>query len=401
MTRAGILAVLGLGVTQIIHWGSVFYAIAVLGPSIRAELGLPPEVAYGGLSLALLTGSLVSTQIGGLIDRIGGRRVMATGSLLCALGLAVLALAHGLALYALGWAILGLAMPMALYEAAFASLSQVAGSSARRAITYLTFLGGLASTVSWPLTNILLQQLGWRQTLLAYAVLTLALCIPLHLLLLIDHAPKSQADAVEKPDEISEALLATEHRSTAFALLAIALLLQNFISSGVGVHLLNILQGLGLDADAAVLVGVLLGPAQVSGRIAEMMLGGNRPALWTGLAAWGLLPVSFAILLISGASTATAAVFSIVYGVSNGLVTIARGTIPLALFGRSGYGRLLGKLSVPARVAGALGPIVFAAVDSRLGALAGIWLGGAVALAAFAALIALWQYAARNSLRAA
>jgi len=391
LTQAGFRAVLGLGATQIIHWGSVFYCIAVLGPAICADLSLAPEIVYGGLSLALVAGSFTSAWSGRLIDRLGGRHVMAGGSLACALGLAMLASASGVWSYAAAWLVLGLAMPVALYEAAFASLSQVEPVRARRAVTYLTFLGGLASTVFWPLSGMLLSWLGWRGTLLAYAAASLIVCVPLHLLVLTDRGFRVPDRSPLPPPS---ALLEPADRPRAFRLMALALLLQNFISAGFAVHLINVLTGLGLSSAAAVTVGTFLGPAQVSGRLAEMAFGEHRPAIWTGLAAWGLLPLSFALLLGTGAELAAAAAFSIIYGVSNGLTTIARGTIPLALFGARGYGSILGRLAAPARLAGALGPVVYAAAGARFGAAALLWLSLAVSLAGFASMLALWRHAA-------
>src|SRR5215831_6099448 len=172
-------AVGALGCTQIITWGTTFYVLGVLGRPIAADTGWSQSLVFGGLTIALLVSSALSTLVGRLIDRRGGRAVMALGSLLTAVGLALLSLVARPYAY-LSAAFLGLAMRMSLYDAAFAALVQVTPWRGRRAISYLTLLGGLASTVFWPIAHALDIHYGWRGTLLIFAAANLLVCAPLH-----------------------------------------------------------------------------------------------------------------------------------------------------------------------------------------------------------------------------
>ncbi|MGB7480120.1 MAG: MFS transporter, partial [Burkholderiaceae bacterium] len=179
--RAKILAI--LGVTQLVSWGSLYYAFAILAPEIRRETGWSAQLVFGAFSWCILVAGLVATPVGVLLDRRGGRSVMGAGSLLCGAGFVLLAAAHTPALYYLAWSVLGVAMALVLYEAAFATINREFARGARSGISALTLVGGLASTVFWPLTLQLNTLLGWRHTYLLYGLLQLALCAPLHALL--------------------------------------------------------------------------------------------------------------------------------------------------------------------------------------------------------------------------
>ena len=150
------------GVTQIVSWGSLFYAIGVLGKSIRAELGISEPMLFGAVSAALLINGLGAPFVGRHIDRYGGRRLMAIGSVVAAVAFAIIGLAHNQAMYFAGWVVAGVAMPMVFYDPAFATVTRHSGGSYRRALTMITLFGGLAGTIFWPLTSTLHDALGWR-----------------------------------------------------------------------------------------------------------------------------------------------------------------------------------------------------------------------------------------------
>ena len=169
-----------LGISQLVCWGISYYLIGVFGELIAADLGWSRTLVYGGFSIALLAMGLASPLVGRLIDRLGGARVMTLGSVLSALGIAGLALAHGVAAYYAAWICLGVAMRATLYDAAFASLARIAGPDAGRPIAQITLLGGLASTCFWPIGHLLAETFGWRGALLVYALIALA-TVPLHL----------------------------------------------------------------------------------------------------------------------------------------------------------------------------------------------------------------------------
>lgn len=377
-------AIVGLGATQIIAWGSVYYVIGVIGPTLVDALQISREWVYGGFSLSLVVSAVSAPTVGRAIDRIGGRRVMATGSVVAALGLAIGGLAQGPWSYGLACLVLGVAAALTLYDPAFASLVQIAGRRGRRAITLLTLFGGFASTVSWPLTSWLAAAWGWRETYFAYAAAHLLVCLPIHWSLLADGPDQARfagagptpAPAVDAP---TDGDLSGPARRAAFWLFAIVLTVNSFVFSGLSVHFLAALGDLGLDRATAVAVGMTIGPAQVLGRLMEMLSGGRHEALSIGRVSAVALPISVALMLLTPAAAWAAFAFALVYGLANGLITIAKGAVSLALFGSRGYGELLGRLSAPSLAARAAAPIAFSLIITAAGAQA--MLAGALGLA--------------------
>ena len=378
------VAVTGLGITQIIAWGTIYYSLTVVGPSITADLGWEPHWTYAGFSFALLIAGFAAPITGRLIDRHGGRAIMSAGSIVAAAGLTLLAMSHSWVGYILAWAVPGVAKAMVLYEAAFATLVQMSVAKARRAITYLSFYGGLASTFFWPITWLLHNWAGWRATYLVYAGLALLVCLPIHLLALPSYRPNA---AAHLPLQASLAGEPTPPYSAAFLSLAAALLATSFAMtafmwSGISVHLLSMLELLGFTAAASVAVGAAIGPSQVLGRVGDMVFGAKFHPLQVLRISSTLLPIGFAVLFLGNGSTLAALAFAGLYGVSIGMNTIARGAVPLALFGSSGFGARLGRLAAPSFVAEALAPIIYAFVISAYGPWGGLALAaGAAALA--------------------
>jgi len=347
-----------LGVTQIISWGTLYYSIAVLGASIREELGISSAALFGAYSLSLLLSALVAPLAGRAIDRYGGRPVMSFGSATAAVALFCIARVHSpFALYA-AWALAGFAMALTMYDAAFATLSQHSGSRYRTALTALTLMGGLASTVFWPTSLKGLEWFGWRDTMMFFAALHIAVCLPLHLLLLPRLAsPEGSGRAGPMPEA---GTLSMRSRRGAFISLAIAFALNGFIVSVLTVHLITVLQGKGLALETAVWVGSFFGPMQVTGRIIEFAFGRRFSSRTIGAAALWLLVAALVVLIAQRGSVALALVFAVMFGFSNGVVTIVRGTVPAELFGRAGYGSTLGNLAAPALFARAVAPFAFA-----------------------------------------
>src|SRR5262245_25038148 len=172
-------AVTVLGVTEILSWGAIFYPPVLTVPLIAAEHGWSISFAMGGFSLGLLTAGIAPRLVGAAIDRFGGHVVMTCGSIAGAVGLFALAHVQGVVSYLAVWALLGATMAAALYDPAFATLGRIFGAGARRPITVLTFAGGFASTVSWPVTQLLISSVGWRGTYMAYAAILLCIAAPL------------------------------------------------------------------------------------------------------------------------------------------------------------------------------------------------------------------------------
>ena len=347
-----------LGVTQIVSWGTLYYSIAVLGGNMRADLGISSQVLFGAYSSSLLLGAVVAPTVGRTIDRRGGRRVMSLGSIVAGAALFAIAHVHSVAALYAAWGLAGVAMAMTMYDAAFATLSQHSGTSYRSALTALTLLGGLASTVFWPTSLKGLQWVGWRDTMRFFALLQLAVCLPLHL------AFVPRAAAMTAPAKAGATLgagtLPAQSRRTAFVALAAAFACNGFIVSVLTVHLISVLQRQRLTFETAVWIGAFFGPMQVVGRILEFSVGRRFAARTIGMLALTLLVAAIAVLLALDGQVAVALLFALLFGFSNGVVTIVRGTVPAELFGRAGYGRLLGTLAAPALVARAIAPLAFA-----------------------------------------
>lgn len=369
-----------LGVTQILAWGAIFYTPVLIVPLIAAEHGWSMAFTMGGFSVALLVAGLVAPYVGRSIDHFGGQVVMTAGSLIGALGLVLIGIADSSVAYYVVWMVLGLAMSASLYDSAFASLGRIFGAAARRPITALTLAGGFASTFSWPSTHFLLEAVGWRGTYLVYAALLALIAAPLHAFVL--PRQRVEADVPKLADSKVPDIVLPPH-GLSFILVASAFAAYAFVPSGLSAHLLAIFARSGIDAGTVVWIGALFGPAQVGARLIEFSFGRNLHPLWVVRFALGVLLCAFVMLAVLGFSPLVAGAFALLFGGANGLVTITRGAVPLALFGASGYGRLMGRLAGPFLLMQAAAPLVMAFVVERLSD------AGALALAAFFAATAL------------
>jgi hypothetical protein len=372
-------AVSVLGVTQILSWGALFYPPVLTVPLIAADHGWSRSFAMAGFSVGLFVGGLCARYVGGAIDRFGGHVVMPIGSLIGAAGLAGLVLAPGTLGYFAAWITIGVAMAASLYDPAFATLGRIFGSAARSPITVLTLAGGFASTVSWPATQFLIDKVGWHGTYLVYAALLAGLAAPLHAFAL----PREQAGASARSaaGERSAKLPAPAHGLT-FLLVATGFAAYAFVPSALSAQLLAIFQRFGLSAATVVAIGMLFGPSQVAARICELSFARRLDPIWTARFAVGLLVSAFVLLAMLPFSAAVAALFAVMFGMANGLLTIARGTVPLALFGASGYGRLMGRIGGPYLVVQSVAPVVLTFVADRVSDAAGLAVVAGFALVA-------------------
>lgn len=380
-----------LGITQILAWGSSFYLMAVLAQPISQSTGWSYGWVVGGLSLGLLVSGLVSVRVGRLIDDHGGRPVLAASSLCLATGLAMLAAAPSLPVYLGAWIVLGLGMGAGLYDAAFSTLGRLFGTRGRKAITMLTLWGGFASTVCWPLSAFLVEAVGWRGTCLVYAALQLAVALPLHVFVIPAEARRSP----EGPTQAAPtdgAGVSGARRARLIVLLAAIVTASGVIAAAWSVHLIAILMAQGLPLAVAVGLGALVGPSQVGARVVEMLGGNRHHPIWTLTAAVFLIAAGLAILASGFPFPALAL---IAYGAGQGIFSIARGTLPLALFGADGYARLMGRIAMPSLIAQAVAPSVAAFVMVSAGAQTTLVLLVALGLANLLAVALLWVWARR------
>jgi hypothetical protein len=349
-----------LGIAQILAWGSSYYLLAVLAGPIARGTGWPIAWVVGGVSIGLLVAGLVSVRVGQRIEARGGRGVLAGSASLLAAGLAAMAAAPTLPVYLAAWLMIGAGMGAGLYDAAFATLGRRDGAAARKSITALTLWGGFASTICWPLSAWLLDAVGWRGTCLAYAVLHVTVTLPLVLLAVPGQAPASASGQTTAAGTQTPGT-----RVEIIWLLAAILTTAATIAAIWSVHLITILEARGLSLAVAVGLGAGVGPAQVGARVVEMASGGRHHPIWTLAAAATLIAAGLA-LLWSG--TELVAMALIAYGAGNGVWSIARGALPLALFGPDGYAVLMGRLAAPSLIAQAAAPTIGAVLISRLGA---------------------------------
>ncbi len=375
-----------LGITQILSWGTIFYTPVLIVPLIAAERGWSISFTMGGFSVGLLMAGLIAPYVGRSIDRFGGHVVMTIGSLIGALGLFLIVHANHPAAYYAVWMVLGVGMAANLYDSAFATLGRIFGIGARRPITALTLAGGFASTVSWPATHFLLDRVGWGGTYLLYAALLAFISAPLHALAL----PRNRFEAdVPKTSETEAPAKVLPAHGLPFILVASAFASYAFIPSGLSAHLLAIFARAGIDAGTVVWIGALFGPAQVGARLIEFAFGRNVHPLWVVRFALGTLLCAFVMLTLLHVSIATAAAFALMFGGANGLVTITRGAVPLALFGASGYGRLMGRLAGPFLLMQSAAPLIMAFVIERASDAAALSLAAAFAAIALVCFVSL------------
>lgn len=368
-----------LGVTQTLAWASTYYLPAVFADPISAELHLSRSWFFGIFSAALLLSGLLGPLAGRAIDRHGGRDVLAATSLVFAAGLAVLSQASGVAGLAAGWAVIGIGMGFGLYEAAFATVAGLYGRDARNAITGITLFAGFASTVGWPASTFLIDTVGWRGACLAWAGLHLLLGLPLNRLLV----PKSRVAVVEPPS----AAAAPAGVPWTMIILAGVFGATWFVSTAMAAHLPRLLEALGSTSTAAVFAASLVGPAQVAARLIEFSLLRRASSLLSARLATALHPLGAVLLALIG--PAAAIPFVILHGAGNGMLTIARGTMPLALFGATGYGLRTGILAAPARVLQGGAPLLFGLVLDRGGPVSALLLSSLLMAASFMALLFL------------
>jgi predicted MFS family arabinose efflux permease len=361
--HAATVAIVALGITQIVAWGTTLYALGVLGKPIAADTGWSQSLVFAGLTVSLLVSSAVSASVGRFLDRRGGRATMSLGSILTCVGLVLLAHVESPYTYLAAWAFLGLAMRLSLYDAAFAALVQVTPSRGRRAISYLTLFGGFASSVFWPIGHALNATYGWRNTLMIFAAINVVLCLPLHWFGLARRETAAEAEQGKSTEAATASTgppLEGVARTIAMVLFSVIVAASAIVIGALAVHLVPILEATGLAAATAVFVASLKGAAQVAGRIWDLTLVRRWHPVDVGRVSIALMPLSFAVLMLGGANFWTALAFTLFFGVSNGLVTIMRGAVPLVLFGPKGYGEVLGILATPYLLLAAIAPTAFA-----------------------------------------
>ena len=349
-----------MGVSQIITWGATFYLLTVLAKPIHKDTGWNEALVVAGISVGLVAAAVSAPRAGGLIAQGSGRRVLAVSAGLVGSGLLLVAVAPSIQFYLGAWVVVGLGMGGGLYSGAFAVLAQLFGEGARSAITAITLLGGLASTVSWPLSAVLVHAWGWRWTVVLYAAMNLLIVVPFYFRAL----PRYAITPITDTSETSFEPIANSQAASLAVLLGVSFTLSAFVASSMAVHLLSFLHGVGTTIAVAVGLGMLVGPSQVAARLGELLLGRKHSAVWTLIAATAAVALALALFAI-GVHWFILVV--LLFGIGVGLGSIAGGTVPLELLGSKNFARITGWIALPVLLAQALGPVVTTVLLGRNG----------------------------------
>jgi len=356
MRARSTLTVAVLGTTQTLAWASSYYLPAILADPIAAGLGVSKALFFGCFSASLLLQAALGPMIGKVIDRHGGRDVLVLSNLVLAAGLGWLALAQGPAGLAGAWMLLGIGMALGLYDSAFATLTALYGIEARAPITGITLIAGFASTLGWPVSALLNAHFGWRGACLGWAAVNLLICLPMNRLLIPRPAGPARSAGVQQTAAAP---------ANGMAVLAFVFGAVGFVTGAMAAHLPRLLELAGASAGAAIAAASLMGPAQVAARLFEFgVLKRLHPLVSTRLALL-MHPLGAAVLGALGEPAAS--IFALLHGAGNGLLTISRGTLPLALFGPAGYGLRTGVIVAPARVTTAAAPVLFGLLLDAMG----------------------------------
>jgi predicted MFS family arabinose efflux permease len=356
-SKLGVVAV--LGTTQTLAWASTYYLPAILADRISGDLGMTSSWFFAAFSGSLVVAAMVGPRVGRTVDAVGGREVLAASNVIIAIGLAALAFAHSQPMLWFAWLVLGLGMGVGLYDTAFAALGRIYGTDARSAITGITLVAGFASTVGWPLTAWGATELGWRETCLAWSAANLFLGLPLNYFLLPKPTNVEAAGHSEGKPHVPI--------DRTMIVLGLAFAASWMVVAAMAVHLPRLLEAAGATSVQAVAAGALIGPAQVGARLLEASVLKRFHPMVSARLSVALHPIGAVVLALFGAAPASGA-FAVLHGAGSGILTIARGTVPLAMYGPENYGYRLGLLGAPSRVAMAAAPLLFGLLIERCGA---------------------------------
>ena len=384
------LPIVGIGLTQMIGWGTSFTALTVLGSAISRDLHMAREAVFGGLTAMLLVSAVLAPRIGRHIDQHGGRDLMVQGALAGAVALLVVGASQGPLSFWFGWAIFGLAVAMMLNNASVPALVQIAGPDARRAVSALTIITGITSAIFLPLTDWLAAHYGWRLTLLSFSLLYVVVCLPTLLAVLPPGRPEKPLPGGGGNDDVSwEGQAPPSARTAVFCLVALWMAMQGLIAWGFNVQVVDILTGVGLLRDEAIAVWMLSGPSQAASRLGDFASGGRSGILRLAMMASAATLLGFTISLLFGVSMFTAGALAICFGVGQGLYAVARSLLPLRMFGLKSFGATMGYLALPLNIVSALAPLLFSSLIVRAGPAIAFYVAAGAGVVSLVALLVL------------
>lgn len=376
-----------LGVTQIIGYGTLYYSFSILAPAMARDFSVPLDWLFGLLSLSLLFGGLIAPKAGAWADQFGAGRLMVPGSIAAGIALVAAACSANAIAFGISLVVMEMASAFVLYGTAFAAIVQIGGRSAQRSITHLTLIAGFASTLFWPLTGTLSSHLDWRTIYLVFAALNVLVCLPIHFW--VGRLPR-QIEAPSSPDqqagEANSSLRPAQNGL--FTLMLVAFAIEGLVLASILTHMVPMVTALGLGT-AGLMTSTLFGPSQVASRLLNMLFGGRLSQTTLAVISAGLLTAGLSVLLMTSPWLPGVVMFAVLFGLGSGLASIVGGTLPLELFGRTGYGARLGWVSAARQFSSAMAPFAFAFMMQAWGISKAISLGiaaGVLALALFSAI---------------
>ena len=339
-----------LGITQIVGWGSGFYLPAILAVPISQDLGISTEYFFWAFTLSLLASGLLGPRVGKAIDRYGGRKVLPIGTLSFAAGLAILALSINFPMLVVGWILIGIGASMGNYDAAFATAVNFFAEKSNKVIAGITVFAGFSSTISWPLTTLMLQQFGWREAVWLWVLLHLLVNLPLHMTI-----PKSEMREVTDLTGPIRKLVRNKFRLDLLVVIfAVMFALEGFIVSSVNTTLPFLLTELGASSGIALLAATILGPSQVLARVLMVALDRWLTPMRVAFISIVAHPLGVVLVLLFGVDALIP--FVILHGIGVGLNPFIRGSLPLLFFGADHYGQRQGYIMMLSKIISALSP---------------------------------------------
>lgn len=383
------LLLAGLALTRIIGWGSIYYSPSVLVSYLDRDLNLGPAVVFGGVTILLVTGAALAPALGRHLDERGTRQAMSVGAMIAAIGLALLSQAQGPVSYLATWFVIGIGHAMQLANTGNVTVAQLMGERTRRVIGLMMLVTGLASSVFWPLTAALAAAYGWRICLLIFAALQLCVVLPIHLAI-----PRYRMKPVTEtfdagPGKGGEGRVPPAARRATFWLMALSFSASGLVSWGLPLHVIGLMQTAGLSNATAVAIATLSGPATLVARAIDAVAGHRLPVERVALGGLALGPLSCVLMALAPGSVPVAIAFILLFNAAMGVIAVARATLPLALFGRHGFGSTLGRLAVPQNLTFAASPVLFALMVERIGPSGTLYISAAIQFMALLAMSAL------------
>ncbi len=356
------LVVILLGVMQVIGWATSFYLPATLGEAIAADLRLSNEVVYGGMTMMVLIVAATAPVVGKFLDRGYARPALIAATLAACVGLLLIGSAQGIGGYVAGWVFLGITCTLGLSGTVNVALIRMAPERARSAITWLSLVTGLSSTVALPVTASLLTVMDWRHICYVFAAAQIVLCLPAYWWVLPASEPVAVSGvAMHATTQQAEGIPEFARRRV-FILFSAAFALNGLIAWGIPVHMIRLFEAQGVTPHYAVLAASFFGASQVVSRIIDILRGRRSSIVSTAVIGVVLLPLSVLPLLFAGGTFTASLMFVMIYGGGVGLLSIARTLWPLLLYGRSSYATWVGRLSVPMQIANAASPVILASL---------------------------------------